>query len=75
MKKFITLTMAAAALALAGCADQAAGPKPDQKSSETANNNYVSQDMQWTSGDKASWEKTIKLRSQGQNDYVRSKSL
>lgn len=75
MKHLITLTLAAAALALTGCADQAAGPKPDQKSSETASNNYVSQDMQWTSGDKASWEKAIKLRSQGQNDYVRSKAL
>ena len=73
--RIITLVMGIAALALAGCGQQVIGPKSDQKSSVTADNNYVDQSTPWTSGDKASWEKTIKLRSQDQNDYVRSKSL
>ena len=73
--RIITLVMGIAALALVGCGQQVIGPKPDRKSSVTADNNYVDQSTPWKSGDKASWEKAIKLRTQGQNDYVRSKSL
>ena len=73
--KQISLLIAVAALALAGCTEQSSGAKPDQKSSEVADNNYVATAKPWTSGDKATWEQTMKLRSQGQNDYVRSKPL
>jgi len=73
--KLITLAIATAALALAGCSQQATGAKPDQKSAETANNNYVAIGDSWKSGDKASWDKALKQRAEGQNDYVRSKSL
>jgi hypothetical protein len=73
--RIITLVVGIAALALIGCGQQTSGPKEDQKSSVTADNNYVDKSTEWKSGDKASWEKAIRLRSEGQNDYVRSKSL
>ncbi len=73
--KFITLAIATAALALVGCTEQATGAKPDQKSAETANNNYVANGDSWKSGDKESWDKALKQRADGQNDYVRSKAL
>jgi len=73
--KLITLAIAAAAFMVAGCSQQATGAKADQASSATANNNYVDGSSGWTSGDKASWDKALKNRAEGQNDYVRSKSL
>ncbi len=79
MRNTLKAVMAAALLAsvLAGCSQgQATGAKADQKSSETANNNFVDgQGKAWTSGDKATWQQQLKHRAQGQNDYVRAKSL
>jgi hypothetical protein len=64
------------AAALVGCSQQdqiTSGPKADQKSSVAADNAYL--EKTFTSGDKGSWEKALKDRAVGQNDYVRSKSL
>jgi hypothetical protein len=61
---------------LVGCGQQSqgtSGPKADQKSSVAADNAYL--EKTFTSGDKGSWEKALKDRAVGQNDYVRSKSL
>ena len=48
-----------------------AAKKGDEKSSVAADNKYVVPG--WTSGDQVSWEKQLKTRSLGQDDYVKSK--
>jgi len=64
---------AAAALALAGCAEKeqnASGIKSDTASFQGTNRPYVAGG--WKPGDKASWEQQLKVRTvQGQNDYAK----
>jgi hypothetical protein len=48
-----------------------AAKKGDEKSYVAADNKYV--EKGWTSGDQLTWEKQLKTRSQGQDDYVKSK--
>jgi hypothetical protein len=73
----LTWIVGTAILALtAGCSDAPSGPKADQKSSATANNNYVAGDGKaWKSGDDAGWRDALKQRAQGQDDYIRAKPL
>ena len=69
---------AAAAVLLSACgqaqdAATSSGPQPDQKPYVEADNSYSAKNF--SSGDSASWQKAIKERAQGQNDYVRSQPL
>jgi hypothetical protein len=45
--------------------------KGDEKAYVAADNKYV--EKGWTSGDQVTWEKQLKTRSQGQDDYVKAK--
>jgi len=77
MIKRISLTTAliATAFTLGACSELPQGvmeaKKGDEKAYVAADNKYV--EKGWTSGDQASWEKQLKLRSQGQDDYVKAK--
>ena len=75
MKKISLIAFTAASFTLAGCSEKPQGvvaaKKGDEKAHVAADNNYVVKG--WTSGDPASWEKQLKTRSLGQDDYVKSK--
>jgi outer membrane lipoprotein SlyB len=71
--KAAAILAAAAALALAGCAEKeqtASGVKSDSPSFEGTHSAFVAPG--WKQGDKASWESQLKVRTvQGQNDYAK----
>ena len=71
--KAAAILAAAAALALAGCAEKeqtASGIKTDTASYQGTNHPYVVPG--WKPGDRASWESQLKVRTvQGQNDYAK----
>ncbi len=48
-----------------------AAKKGDEKSYVAADNKCA--EKGWSSGDQASWDKQLKTRSLGQDDYVKSK--
>ena len=69
------LIVAALAAGLAACGEkpqtaQSAVKKSDGKAWDAAQNAYVAEG--WKSGDQASWEAQMRLRSQGQNEYSRA---
>ena len=71
--KALAILAAAAALALAGCAEKeqtASGIKSDTSAFEGTSRQFVAPG--WKPGDKASWESQLKARTlQGQNDYAK----
>ena len=75
MKKISLIALVATSFTLVACSEKPQGIVPakkgDEKSHVAADNNYVVKG--WTSGDAASWEKQLKTRSLGQDDYVKSK--
>ena len=75
MKKISLIALVATSFTLSACSEKPQGvvaaKKGDEKSHVAADNNYVVKG--WTSGDAASWEKQLKTRSLGQDDYVKSK--
>ncbi|MBU3599519.1 hypothetical protein ICN28_03195 [Polynucleobacter sp. 30F-ANTBAC] len=75
IKKISLIGLMASAFALSACSEQPQGvvaaKKGDEKATVAADNKYVVPG--WTSGDQVSWEKQLKTRSQGQDEYVKSK--
>jgi starvation-inducible outer membrane lipoprotein len=77
MIKRISLTAAliATTFTLGACSEVPQGvvaaKKGDEKAYVAADNKYV--EKGWTSGDQVTWEKQLKTRSQGQDDYVKAK--
>lgn len=75
IKKISIVALMAYALTLTACSEKPQGvvaaKKGDEKAYVAADNNYVVKG--WTSGDQASWEKQMKARSLGQDDYVKAK--
>ncbi|RYF18131.1 MAG: hypothetical protein EOO30_04865 [Comamonadaceae bacterium] len=68
------LLIAAGALALAGCAEReqtAGGIKSDQQVFVGTNKQPPFMAAGWKPGDRAAWEQQVKVRTQGQNDYVK----
>ncbi|MEJ7929081.1 hypothetical protein WG922_03755 [Ramlibacter sp. AN1015] len=70
-------TLAGALALLAGCSEQpqdASGVKSDRPvfSGTGAPPPFALTD--WKQGDKASWEQQLRVRGQGQNEYVRVKN-
>ena len=66
--------IAAGALALAGCAEReqtASGIKSDQQVYQGTGKQPPFMAAGWKQGDRAAWEQQIKVRTQGQNDYVK----
>lgn len=66
--------IAAAALALAGCAEQEqteTGIKSDQQVYVGTSKQPPFMAAGWKPGDRAAWEQQMKARTQGQNDYVK----
>jgi hypothetical protein len=65
--------VAALAAALAACGEKpqtAATKKSDGKPWEGVEKSHVAQG--WKPGDQASWESQMRVRAQGQNEYVRN---
>ena len=68
-----TIVIVAGAFALAGCAEKdqtASGIKSDAAPFNGTNKPYVA--AGWKPGDRNSWEQQLKVRAQGQNDYVKT---
>ena len=75
MRTVIVFTLAAAVLAVAGCAEHeqtAGGSKSDQPA-------YMGTDQPafmaqgWKSGDRTSWQQELKVRAdRGQNEYAKT---
>jgi hypothetical protein len=68
------ILIAAGALALAGCAEReqtSTGIKSDQQVYVGTNKQPPFMAAGWKPGDRAAWEQQIKVRMQGQNDYVK----
>jgi len=66
--------IALGALALAGCAEReqtATGIKSDQQVFAGTNKQPPFMAAGWKPGDRAAWEQQMKVRTQGQNDYVK----
>jgi hypothetical protein len=68
------LILAAAVMALAGCAEEPqtnkSGARPDAAAFQGTGMPYAAPG--WKPGDKVSWEQHLKTRAQqGQNDYAR----
>ncbi len=65
--------VAAMAAALSACGEKpqtAATKKADGKPWEGVQKSHVAQG--WKPGDQASWESQMRVRAQGQNEYVRN---
>jgi len=75
MTRAFLLIAAAAALALAGCADReqtATGIKSDAQPFSGTDRPHPYMATGWKQGDRASWEQHMKVRTQGgQNEYVK----
>ena len=73
MRTLIVVSIAAAAFALAGCAEReqtASGIKSDTPAYQGTN--HVFAVSGWRPGDRNSWEQQMKVRTvQGQNDYAK----
>lgn len=68
------ILIAAGAFALAGCAEReqtASGIKSDQQVFAGTSKQPPFMAAGWKQGDRAAWEQQIKVRTQGQNDYVK----
>ncbi len=66
--------IAVGALALAGCAEReqtASGIRSDQQAFAGTNKQPPFMAAGWKPGDRAAWEQQMKVRTQGQNDYVK----
>jgi hypothetical protein len=59
-----------AVLVLAACGDAEPVRKADMAAWQGAEDPFMAPG--WKAGDKASWEKQMKLRAQAQNEYVRA---
>ena len=60
------------AVALSACTEApqgASGPKPDSSASNGPGSGFTAPG--WKPGDAASWELQLRVRSQGQNEYMR----
>ena len=75
MRTILVLTAAAAALALAGCAEReqtASGIKSDAEPYTGTSKQPPFMAAGWKQGDRANWEQQLKVRTvNGQNDYVK----
>jgi hypothetical protein len=73
VRTILILSAAAAAFALAGCAEReqtASGIKSDAAPYQGTNRQFMAQG--WKPGDRNNWEQALKVRTvQGQNDYVK----
>ena len=73
MRTILILCAAAAAFALAGCAEReqtASGIKSDAAPYQGTNRQFMAQG--WKPGDRNNWEQALKVRTvNGQNDYVK----
>jgi hypothetical protein len=74
-KSLIVLSLAAATLALAACAEReqtASGIKSDAAPYTGTNHQPPFMVQGWKPGDRNSWEQELKVRTmQGQNDYAK----
>jgi hypothetical protein len=74
-KSLIVLSLAAATLALAACAEReqtASGIKSDAAPYTGTNHQPPFMVQGWKPGDRNSWEQQMKVRTmQGQNDYAK----
>ena len=70
----IVLTIAAAALAAAGCAEReqtASGIKSDQQAYQGTDGSFM--EPGWKPGDRTSWEQELTVRTvRGQNEYAKT---
>ena len=68
------LALLVAAAALAACGDAATSERAARKSDvpawQGADNPYVAEG--WKAGDEASWQRQMRVRAQGQNEYTRN---
>ena len=75
MRTLIVLSIAAAAFAVAGCAEReqtANGIKSDAAAYNGTNHQPPFMAVGWKPGDRANWEQQMKVRTvQGQNDYAK----
>ena len=75
MNGLVVLTMAAAAFAVAGCAEHeqtASGIKSDTSPFNGTSKQPPYMAAGWKQGDRAAWEQQMKVRTvQGQNDYAK----
>jgi hypothetical protein len=75
MKRVVLLSLAAAALALAGCAEReqtASGIKTDAAAFNGTSHQPPFMATGWKPGDRNAWEQQLKVRTvQGQNDYAK----
>jgi hypothetical protein len=73
MRTLFVLSIAAAVLGLAGCAEReqtASGIKSDASSYQGTNRQFMAQG--WKPGDRNSWEQELKVRTvRGQNEYAK----
>jgi len=68
------LVLSLAALALAACAEReqtASGIKSDAAPFNGTNKQPPFTATGWRPGDRANWEQQLKVRTNGQNDYVK----
>ena len=74
MKSLIALSIAVAAFAVAGCAEReqtSTGIKSDAQPFNGTSKQPPFMAAGWKPGDRAAWEQQMKVRTQGQNDYVK----
>jgi hypothetical protein len=75
MRTLAVLTLAAAAVAAAGCAERdqtASGVKSDTAPFQGTSKQPPFMAAGWKQGDRANWEQQMKVRTvQGQNDYAK----
>lgn len=70
------LLASCAALSLVACAEReqnASGVKSDQPTFAGTGTTTPYSAVDWKQGDKTSWEHQLRVRGQGQNEYVRIK--
>ena len=75
MKALIALSIATAALAVAGCAEReqtSTGIKSDAQPFNGTSKQPPFMAAGWKQGDRAAWEQQMRVRTvQGQNDYAK----
>ena len=74
MIRIAMILAAGAVVALAGCADKeqtASGIKSDAAPFNGTNRQPPYMAAGWKPGDRGAWEQQLKVRTQGQNDYVK----
>ena len=68
------LVLGASTLALAACGDkpQTIGQNNRHDTAASQGTGMPYQVQGWKAGDRSSWEQQLKVRAQGQNEYVKS---